>query len=178
MVLGVHAAIGVTVEVASRSSDRAADTLEVEAARQMIRRWLEAAYLPPDLEGTGFEGADRSVLGEPLDEVAFLTLDPVLLRSGTGSPTRIRLRVDRDRGLVAEQEGVDVEGQALTVFPGARGLDVRYQIRLGGEARWFDGWSSRVRLPVAVEVRVLGAPGDSLHDFAAAPLLITLPGNG
>lgn len=199
VVLGVHAAVGVAVEVASRESDRSRETLKVEAARQTIRRWLEAAYLPPNLTDHGFEGTDRSAFGESFDELAFLTLDPGLLGSDPGAPAHIRLRVDPERGLVAETEGVDAgregthaeqpsaagepedggAGRAvLGLLPQVRGLDIRYRVRLGDETRWFDGWSSRVRLPVAVEIRVLGAARDSLHDLVAAPLLVALPGNG
>ncbi|MGH7545000.1 MAG: prepilin-type N-terminal cleavage/methylation domain-containing protein [Gemmatimonadota bacterium] len=178
VVLGVYAAVGVTVDVASRGSDRTDEVLKVEAARQTIRRWLEAAYLPPNVEGPGFEGAERNVFGEPLDELTFLTLDRGLLGSDPGASARIRLRVDPERGLLAEHEGPDAEREVLRLLPEVRGLSIRYRVRLGDEVRWFEGWSSRVRLPVAVEIRFLGAAPDSLQDLVTAPLLVALPGNG
>lgn len=186
VVLGVRAALSVSMDVAARGRDVTDEALRVEAARNTIRRWLESAYIGAGLQGWGFDGRDQMVAGEPRDVLAFVTVDPVLLDSRQGSAFWIRLRVAAtDSGLVADFGIVepgdwtnDTETRRIQILPQVRAMDIRYQVTLGSEFRWFSGWSSRVRLPRAVELRFDTEPEDSVAPELELPLLVTLARQG
>jgi hypothetical protein len=61
----------------------------------------------------------------------------------------------------------------VALVPEAEGLELRYYLDLGGERRWVTGWSSVVRLPEAVELRVTG---ERVPPLLRAPMLVALHG--
>ena len=191
VVLGVRAAVSVSVDVATRGRDVADEALRVEAARATLRRWLESAYIGSAVEGSRFDGRDKEILGQPADELAFVTLDPALLDSRRGSAVWIRLRVaSGDSGLVAEyhsvarnpspagDRAVNRGNKRISILSEVRALDVRYLVALGDESRWFRGWSSGVRLPRAAELQFYTARGDTTSTGLALPLLAAFPRQG
>ncbi len=184
VVLVVHAALAVTTDVAARGRDIADRRLRIEAAQHVLRRWLEAAQVGTGEAGASFRGRDEASGGVPLDELTFLTLDPVMTTALGGAPARMTLRVGQE-GLIAEYRQVDGRTASrdgpdgtIVLFPAVRGLEIRYLVALGDQYRWFSGWSSRARLPAAVELRFHPLPGDSLPRALRAPLLIRLPAHG
>jgi prepilin-type N-terminal cleavage/methylation domain-containing protein len=186
VVLAVSAAVSVSTTVALRGRDESDSVLRVEAAYAAMRRWLAAAYLGGAGAGLRFEGADLNSRGTPADELSFVTLDPWMLEASPAGPVRVRLRVaGRDSGLVAEYAGFGPDARTevrsvrrISVLPGVRGMDARYLVALGDEVRWFSGWSSRVRLPRAVELRFYAGSGDALPELLRLPLRVALPGHG
>lgn len=184
VVLCVSAAVSVTADVAARGRDETDRVLRLEAKRIALRRWLTAAHVGRTDLGAQFTGKDGEVRGHTSDELTFLTLDPAWLRGVEGS-TWIRLRVAGDSGLIVqylEADSLVVNWErafrSMSLFPEVRGMDCRYLVALGNELRWFSGWSSRVRLPGAVEIRFVAAPGDTLAKALALPLLVNLPRRG
>lgn len=191
VILGVRAAVSLSVDVATRGRDVTDEALRVEAVRATVRRWLESAYIGSGLEGSGFEGRDQEVLGQPQDVLAFVTLDPALLDTRRGSAVWIRLRVaSGDSGLVAEYHdvawnplpagdmAVNRRNKRISILPEVRALDVRYLVTLGDESRWFRGWSSGVRLPRAVELRLYTASEETASAGLELPLLAALARQG
>lgn len=184
VILVVHTAVGVTTDVAARGRDVADRRLRIEAAQLVLRRWLEAAQVGAGEAGASFRGQDEASGGVPLDELTFLTLDPLMTTASAGAAARMTLRVDGE-GLIAEYRHAD-GGTAsrdgpdgtIVLLPAVRGLEIRYLVALGDQYRWFSGWSSRARLPAAVELRFFPLPGDSLPVALRVPLLIRLPAHG
>jgi hypothetical protein len=107
---------------------------------------------------------------------------PLPISAGPGEAIVMWLRVAAgDSGLVVEYrrpgvagEEVLIEPAVLPLLPGVRGLNLRYLIRLGDEARWFDSWSSQVRPPAAIELRLLSEDEGGVYT-EWPPLLIALP---
>lgn len=175
VVVGLSAAVGLTADVASRGRDRADERLRAEAARSVVREWLEGTYVSGDLAGPGFEGRDATVLGRPMDEISFVSVNPGLVGSAAASPVWLNLHVVGEKGLVAEYRELRSGGVfgSIGVDPGVRGMNVRYLVQLGGRLRWLDAWSSKVRAPVAVEIQFDMAKG-SATDATEFPLLVAL----
>lgn len=175
VVVGLSAAVGLTADVASRGRDRADERLRAEADRSVIRDWLEGTYVSGDLADPGFEGRDAAVLGRPMDEISFVSLNPGLVGSGAGSPIWLNLHVAEEAGLVAQYRELRSGGVfgSIVLDSNVRGMNVRYLVHLGGRLRWLDGWSSKVRAPVAVEIEFDMAKG-SAPEATSFPLLVAL----
>jgi prepilin-type N-terminal cleavage/methylation domain-containing protein len=171
VVLAAHAAISLASDVAARRTSAAEPVLRGHAARRMLEGWLRSATL----EGGALVAIDRRDGDQQLDEVAFTTADGGALFPGRA---RVRLWVNRDSrslrtGLLAEllASGLGYEAlpETVSIAPFARGVALRYRVRLDGRSAWVDAWTSDRQLPEAVELRISG-PGGSL-DPRDAPLL-------
>ncbi len=161
-----------------RRADGATETVARAAAiRESLRGWIAGARLSPEESGPPFRGIDGVHRDHPDDVVAFLTSAPTPLGGGLAI---LRLGIDRDdetpeRGLVVEL--AEWRGAAATrveIEPRAVGLDIRYLSGLAGRDAWLPSWISSSLLPRAVELRILAAPGDSLHPLLARPLRVPL----
>jgi prepilin-type N-terminal cleavage/methylation domain-containing protein len=175
VVVGLNAAVGLTADVASRGRDRADKRLRAEAVRSVVRDWLEGTYVSGELTEPGFDGRDAALLGRPIDEISFVSLNPGLVGSAAGSPIWLNLHVAEEAGLVAEYRELRSGGAvgSIVVDPNVQGMNVRYLVQLGGRSRWVDGWSSKVRAPIAVEIELDLAKG-SAPEASSLPLLVAL----
>jgi prepilin-type N-terminal cleavage/methylation domain-containing protein len=175
VVVGLSAAVGLAADVASRGRDRADERLRAEAARSAVRDWLEGTYVSGELGDPGFVGRDAAMLGRPMDEVSFVSLNPGLIGSADGSPIWLRLHVAGEAGLVAEYRELRSRGVfgSIVVEPNVRGMNIRYLVQMAGRLRWLDGWSSKVRAPAAVEIE-FDMAGGSAPEASSLPLLVAL----
>lgn len=178
VVVGLAGAVHLTADVAARGADAADDAHRREAVRSVVRRWLASAYSGDGVVGAGFDGRDDRSADRDLDVLSFSTLDPGPLDAAAGERLRVRLRIaEGDSGLVADYTSAGAnERRTLILLPEARGLEVRYLVAIGDAPRWLTGWSSTVRLPRAVELR-LQVPGDRARSEIVNPgIFVDLPG--
>ncbi len=172
VVVGVRTALGAAIHLASREQDRAADALRVEAARAVVRQWLEGAHL-------AMVGRDQTTLGRPTDEIAFVTVDPGFVTGVPEAVLHLRLHIagGEHGGLMAEYGSLEPGGHrtSLLILPEVGGMNIRYLVNPFDVLQWSDSVSSDARLPRAVEIRFSPRPGDTLPDGLMIPLFVTLP---
>ncbi|MGH7517992.1 MAG: type II secretion system protein [Gemmatimonadales bacterium] len=177
--VAVSAGYGALASITDQSerAARAADGATAAAGkRRLLLRWIEGARLDVERAGPTFRGLD-GVHDSPDDELTFLTTAPTEASSGR---TVVRLYVDRDtltpeRGLTAELSNWPrPERTRIEIDRAVGGLDCRYFTRMLGAAEWLPSWISGTVLPLAVEIRLLPAPGDSLPPLLRLPLLVPL----
>ena len=179
--LAVSAGIAALATLGDRRAQADAALARVARAaeqREEIVSWLSGARLVAEEGGPQFRGLDGVFGRVPRDEIAFLTTSPTPLGNGE---TLVRLFVDRDsassRGLVAtfvEWHGVHTAQLQLDSSVG--GMDVRYLSGVLGGRSWLPSWISSTVMPVAVEVRLLGTPNDSLAPLLRLPIIVPLRG--
>ncbi|MGH7629401.1 MAG: hypothetical protein ACREOF_08415 [Gemmatimonadales bacterium] len=176
----VSAGYGALASIADQSERAAwaADGATAAAGkRRLLLRWIEGARLDVERAGPTFRGLDGVHDDSPDDELTFLTTAPT---EASGGRTVVRLYVDRDtltpeRGLTAELSNWPrPEPTRIEIDRTVGGLDSRYFTRMLGAAEWLPSWISGTVLPLAVEIRLLPAPGDSLPRLLQPPLLVPL----
>lgn len=173
-----HVGLVVASDLSASGARTERATLRAAAARRQLAGWFRHLRSRADSAGRAFAVRDARSRGAADDAVVLPTLaaDPLALR-----PALVRLHIDRDsatarRGLVAEvthEVGTGRAGTLLKLAPGATGMDVRVLYRVDGRRRWFRGWTSLVRAPWAVRVRL---SGENLAGPLRRPLLVVLPG--
>jgi prepilin-type N-terminal cleavage/methylation domain-containing protein len=175
-----YRAVTVAADATARVREDQRGALRAGTARAQLDGWLRAATL---LDGTepfiGGAGARRD--GPALDEVTFAVADAGVLRPG---PRRVHLWIGRDStgarsGLLAELVALDgrasTSAETLVVAPAAAGMRLRYRGRFGARDSWTGDWVSPMRLPMAVELRLLPATGpvrEKLAPILAVPLTV------
>jgi hypothetical protein len=148
---------------------QAADT------RRTIVEWLEGARLTVDQSGPQFRGLDGVHQGLPDDDLSFLTASP---GAAASREAIVRLYIDRDsvtpeRGLTAEITSGG--GTARTeIEPHADGLDLLYSTTALGKIEWLPSWISATVLPLAVQVQLTPAEGDSLPPLLRLPMVVPI----
>jgi prepilin-type N-terminal cleavage/methylation domain-containing protein len=171
--------VGVAADATSRVREDQRGVLRGGATRSQLDRWLRSATLLDGAEPfLGQAGARRD--GPPLDELTFAVADAGELRPG---PRRIRLWIGTDStgkrgGLLAELVALDGQvpsvAETLVVAPAAAGMRLRYRGRFAGRDGWAGDWASSARLPAAVELHLLPAPG-APGGRGGLPPILTLP---
>ncbi len=178
--VAASAGYGALASVADRSehATRALDgTIAAASKRRMLLRWLEGARLDVEQAGPTFRGLDGVRDDLPDDELTFLTTAPTEVSAGR---TLVRLYVDRDsltpeRGLTAElSRWPDPARARLEIESAVAGIDCRYFTRMLARAEWLPSWISGTVLPLAVELTLVPAAGDSLPRLLSMPLLAAL----
>ena len=173
--------VGVAADATSRVREDQRGVLRGGAVRAQLDRWLRAATLLDGAEPFVGQAGARSD-GPPLDEMTFAVADAGELRPG---PRRIHLWIGTDStgkrgGLLAELialNGQDVVAETLVVAPAAAGMRLRYRGQFAGRDGWAGDWASSMRLPAAVELRLLpaiGATREGLSPILAVPLTVPL----
>lgn len=145
--------------------------------RQEITAWLTGTHLVADEGGPEFRGLDGTREQTPDDDLSFLTTAPTPL--GTGE-TLVRLYVDHDeatpeRGLTAafaEWRGTAVT--RLEIDSTIVGMDARYLSGILGRRGWLPSWVTTTILPAGVEIRLIGAPDDTLPPLLRLPIVVPL----
>jgi prepilin-type N-terminal cleavage/methylation domain-containing protein len=165
----------------SRAADRTLGRVSAAAAkRRMLTSWLDGASLTLDEAGPTFRGLDGTWGDVPDDQLTFYTTAETPIGRGG---VIVRLYIDRDtltaeRGLTAEfARWPNPPTRRIEIEPRAAGLDCRYFTRTLARPEWLPSWISSTVLPIAAELRLLAAPGDTLAALLATPLLVPL-GNG
>ncbi|MGH7503329.1 MAG: type II secretion system protein [Longimicrobiales bacterium] len=156
------------------------NALEGAATRGLLVDWLAGARARAPNRAGSFQGQDGEAQGLKTDELIF----PTTARTPLQVPnTVIRLYIDEDdatpeRGLVAEMlERLQDEPRRIELLPSAARLQLRYLPEMQGVPGidWVDGWlMARPRLPLAVEIMLEPAPGDSLPMLLRYPIRVTL----
>lgn len=181
VVLTAHTGIVMLTESSTAAAAARERGLRLAAVRSQIVAWLEHTHLEGPETPWRFEGSRRTRAGQADDMLVFATLKPGQREHG---PATVRLEMNytvsgTPRGLDAVLRwpagtGTNVRRRRLALVPEATGLEIRYRFDLAGEERWFDAWSSSVRYPAAVQLRILGS---NVPALLQAPLLVKLPGN-
>jgi hypothetical protein len=146
--------------------------------RRALVGWLANGRLVLDQDGPLYRGLDGVYQRLPDDDLTFLTAGS----PGTPREVVVRLHIDRDsltaeRGLVAEVTGWrSGYAERVEIEPGAAGLDLRYSTRVLGETEWLPSWISSTVLPLAVELKIEAAAGDTLPALLQLPITVPLGG--
>ena len=175
------AALAFVSDRAPAAELRTMEALVGASARELLVDWLRGARLqaPGGWGRTGmFQGTDAEDRGRANDEITFPTTARTPL---SGRNTLIRLYIDHDdetpeRGLVAElTRRVIDEPRRIELVPQADQLEIRYRPDIQEEdAEWMPDWAGQPRLPRAVEIVLLAAPGDSLPGLLRYPIRVSL----
>lgn len=138
--------------------------------RRQIVGWLRAAHLPLDPGDAVFIGVDAPGRGREMDHLSFPVTTVGPMQSGASA---LWIGIEPDRrseppGLVAKWApailGAD---EPVSLVPQATGLQIRYRFWTGDAWVWTRDWSSTIRLPEQVEIRILG---DSVPDLLKMPI--------
>jgi prepilin-type N-terminal cleavage/methylation domain-containing protein len=171
----VHRGTAEVGALAARAAERRAAAAEAAAVRRQFAGWLRGTYVDPTRPDRRFEGTDGGEETQGGDRLRFRTSTASWGRTGS---LQVALAVEPGAGLVADvvdetEPGAAAAARRVPLVPGATGLEMRYFLDIPGDRRWVRAWSTSVRLPRAVEVRVLG---DSVPPLLRAPLVVALPG--
>lgn len=157
--------------------ERSAEALRGATARRLLVEWLAEARPQAGRRRAVFQGFDAEDFGVETDSLTFPTSAPTPLGARI---TSVRLFVDRDegtpeRGLVAElREFLTDEPRLVELIPEVGALSVRYLMPVeGATGEWITGWTSN-RLPLAVELTLEPARGDSLPPLLRYPIRVAL----
>jgi hypothetical protein len=169
-----YAVVGAVADARTRTDAGRAEALPGPAARAALEGWLRSAAL---LEGAGpFIGLEGEGV-PPRDALSFTVEDGGTLHPG---PRRVRLWVERGRGLLAEVASLrPADGEppdTLVIAPAAAGLRARYRTPVRAEMVWMNAWRSDAALPHAVELTLLPAPEAAADPGAGGlPRVLRLP---
>lgn len=174
-----HAVLASMLDHRARADEVLRASSRAAVQRHVLQEWLAGARLIADESAPGFRGMDGVFGRMPDDEISFITLASTPIDAAA---TAVRLYIDRDdatseRGLVAHlAEWRGLTTQRLEIDPRIMGLELRYLTAVAGERRWLPGWISSSVLPLAVELRMVPASGDTLLPISALPIIISLMG--
>jgi hypothetical protein len=174
-IAGGYGALAAVLDQRDRVEAAIAATVRGAAERRTLAAWISGARLTADDRAIQFRGMDGYFDDLPDDELSLLTTTPTPASDGE---TVVRLYVDRDsltseRGLVAELSAAgSATAERIEIEAAAAGLEARYLTRMLGRAEWLPSWISSTLLPLAVELTVVPAPGDSLPGPLRLPILV------
>jgi prepilin-type N-terminal cleavage/methylation domain-containing protein len=156
LVLGAaYGVLGAVAGARARAVDARSAALPGPAARATLDGWLRSAAIPG--ESDPFVGIHRGG-AVPDDALAFTVEDGGVLYPG---PRRIRLWVERGRGLLAEVAPLRRGGDptdTLELARAAAGMRLRFLTRAREQPAWVNAWISDTALPEAVELTLVPAP--------------------
>ena len=189
LAVAAHRGLNTLAELQGRAAERRGEALQAAAIRRQLAEWLRSAYLGEEPGRWRFEGVDRrSAGGTPDDALLFSTLQPdpfrddaalveIGLARGSGHRPGLiaALRYDDAAPSAIASHGSSVQGDRFLLVPRATGLDIRYLARVEQDRWWVPSWASRVRLPDAVELRILG---DEVPPLLQLPILVPLVSGG
>lgn len=173
------AALGTLGDRRTQADDALRPIARAAEQREEIASWLAGARLLADEGGPQFRGLDGVRGRVPRDEISFLTTSPTPLGNGE---TIVRLYVDTDSmtaeaGLTASfTEWRGTRTARVQIDPRVAGMDMRYWSGVRGGRSWLPSWISSTVLPIAIEVRLLPAPNDSLEPLLRLPIVVPLRG--
>lgn len=176
-IAGGYGALAVVLDQRDRAETAVAGTVRAAAQRRTLAAWLAGARLTVEDRGIQVRGLDGYFEDRADDELTFLTTAPTPASDGE---TIVRLYLDRDsltaeRGLVAELSAVgSLAVERAEIESAAGGLELRYLTSMLGQAEWLPSWISSTVLPLAIELTLLPAPGDSLPSLLRLPVRVPI----